>query len=65
MREHSERPSTISLGSNLLIGADLDRLRSELNKIAAGTFKRGSVPPLWDGKAAERIVADIESFLSA
>jgi UDP-N-acetylglucosamine 2-epimerase (non-hydrolysing) len=65
MRENSERPSTISLGSNLLIGADLDRLRSELNKIAAGTFKRGSVPPLWDGKAAERIVADIESFLSA
>ncbi len=64
MRENSERPSTISLGTNLLIGSDLERLRSELESISAGKFKKGSVPPLWDGKTAERIVADIEAFLS-
>jgi len=64
MRENSERPSTISVGTNVLIGKDLDRLMSEMQKITAGEFKRGSVPPLWDGKAAERIVADIEVFLS-
>ena len=64
MRENSERPSTISLGTNLLIGSDLERLRSELESISAGNFKKGSVPPLWDGKTAERIVADIEAFLS-
>ena len=64
MRENSERPSTISVGTNLLIGSDLERLKSELENISAGKFKKGSVPPLWDGKAAERIVADIEAFLS-
>jgi UDP-N-acetylglucosamine 2-epimerase (non-hydrolysing) len=64
LRENSERPSTISIGTNLLIGSDLERLRSELQKISAGKFKRGSVPPFWDGRAAERIVADIEAFLS-
>jgi len=64
MRRNTERPSTISLGTNILIGSDLDRLRSELENIVAGRFKRGSVPPFWDGRAAERIVADIEAFLS-
>jgi UDP-N-acetylglucosamine 2-epimerase (non-hydrolysing) len=64
MRENSERPSTISIGTNLLIGSDLERLGAALDNIAAGRFKRGSVPPLWDGRTAERIVADIEEFLS-
>jgi len=64
MRENSERPSTISVGTNLLIGSDLERLGSELENISAGKFKKGSVPPLWDGGTAERIVADIEAFLS-
>jgi len=64
MRENSERPSTISVGTNLLIGSDLERLKSELENIFAGKFKKGNVPPFWDGKAAERIVADLEAFLS-
>ena len=64
MRENTERPSTTSVGTNVLIGSDLNRLRSELENISAGTFKRGSVPPLWDGRTAERVVADIEAFLS-
>jgi UDP-N-acetylglucosamine 2-epimerase (non-hydrolysing) len=64
MRENSERPSTISIGTNLLIGSDLERLSAELENISSGRFKRGSMPPLWDGRTAERIVADIEAFLS-
>ena len=64
LRENSERPSTISLGTNLLIGSDLGRLSSELETISAGKFKRGAVPPLWDGRTAERIVADLEEFLA-
>lgn len=64
MRENSERPATISLGTNLLVGSDLARLKAELENIAAGRFKRGSVPPLWDGRAAQRIVADLEALLS-
>jgi len=64
MRENSERPSTIQVGTNVLIGSDLERLRAELENISSGEFKKGLVPPLWDGMAAERIVGDIESFFS-
>lgn len=64
MRENSERPSTISIGTNVLIGSDLGRLGAELTNISTGKFKRGSVPPLWDGRTAERIVTDLEAFLS-
>jgi UDP-N-acetylglucosamine 2-epimerase (non-hydrolysing) len=64
MREKTERPSTIAVGTNVLIGSDLDRLKSELENVAGDRFKGGSVPPLWGGKAAERIVADLEAFLS-
>jgi len=64
MRKNTERPSTVSLGTNVLIGSDPDRLKSELENIAADRFRRGSVPPLWDGRAAQRIVADIEAFLA-
>jgi UDP-N-acetylglucosamine 2-epimerase (non-hydrolysing) len=64
MRENSERPSTTSVGTNLLVGSDIERLESELKSISAGRFKKGSVPPFWDGRAAERIVADLEAFLS-
>ena len=63
MRENSERPVTISVGTNLLIGSDLERLKLELENISAGKFKKGSIPPLWDGRTAERIVADIEAYL--
>jgi len=63
MRENSERPSTISMGTNVLVGSNLERLKLELENISAGKSKKGSVPPLWDGRAAERIVADIEAFL--
>ena len=64
MRENTERPSTVSVGTNVLIGSNVDQLGSELESIAANRFKKGAVPPLWDGRAAERIVADIEVFLS-
>ena len=43
------------MGTNILLGHDMDRLRTEVAAIIAGQTKRGQVPPLWDGKAAERI----------
>jgi len=55
MRENTERPVTVSIGTNTLIGADLARLRDEVRAIAEGRGKRGAIPPLWDGRAAERI----------
>jgi len=58
LRENTERPITISEGTNVLIGRDMNLLMSEFNAIVAGRGKKGSVPDLWDGKASERI-ADI------
>ena len=55
LRENTERPVTVSLGTNVLVGRDPDKLRSELSRILAGQAKKGTVPPLWDGHAGERI----------
>jgi len=58
IRHNTERPVTAELGTNILVGADTEKLRSELSKILAGNAKRGTIPPLWDGRASERI-ADV------
>jgi UDP-N-acetylglucosamine 2-epimerase (non-hydrolysing) len=59
VRENTERPVTITMGTNVLVGRDLQRLSRELaNSLAAGTGKRQPVP-LWDGRAAQRIKAII------
>jgi UDP-N-acetylglucosamine 2-epimerase (non-hydrolysing) len=55
LRSNTERPVTVTMGTNILIGQDLGRLSSELSKILAGNAKKGSIPPLWDGHAGERI----------
>lgn len=55
VRENTERPITISMGTNVLVGRDPAKMRLELAKVLSGKAKRGSVPPLWDGHAAERI----------
>ena len=55
MRENTERPVTVTLGTNTLIGQDKSKLQTELSKIIEGKGKSGTVPPLWDGHASERI----------
>ena len=55
LRSNTERPVTVTLGTNILIGADMGRLSLELSKILEGKGKKGTLPPLWDGHAAERI----------
>jgi UDP-N-acetylglucosamine 2-epimerase (non-hydrolysing) len=55
LRENTERPVTVSLGTNVLVGRDPDKLRSELSRALAGKAKKGTIPPLWDGHAGERI----------
>ncbi len=57
LRENTERPVTVSLGTNVLVGRDPEKLRSEVSRILAGKAKTGTVPPLWDGHAGERIAA--------
>ena len=58
VRENTERPITISMGTNVLVGRDRNKLSTELAKVLDGKAKKGTVPPLWDGKAGERI-ADV------
>jgi UDP-N-acetylglucosamine 2-epimerase (non-hydrolysing) len=55
LRTTTERPVTVSVGSNVLIGEDLSRLRMETARVLNGQGKKSGIPPLWDGKAAERI----------
>jgi len=56
LRENTERPVTVSQGTNLLVGTDPRNIIAAAGDILAGKRKAGRVPPLWDGKAAERIV---------
>jgi len=58
VRDNTERPITVRIGSNIIAGRDLGRLKQETEKILSGKVKKGRIPPLWDGKAGERI-ADV------
>ena len=58
VRENTERPITVDVGTNVLVGRDVARLKQEANAILGGTAKKGSIPPLWDGHAGERL-ADV------
>jgi UDP-N-acetylglucosamine 2-epimerase (non-hydrolysing) len=55
LRDNTERPVTVTLGTNILIERDTARLKAEIANILAGKGKRGISPPLWDGRAGERI----------
>ncbi|MGB8013321.1 MAG: UDP-N-acetylglucosamine 2-epimerase (non-hydrolyzing) [Terriglobales bacterium] len=57
LRENTERPVTVSMGTNILVGRDPDKLRSEVSRVLSGQAKKGTIPPLWDGHAGERIAA--------
>ena len=59
LRENTERPITVSRGTNLLIGRDIVRLQSEIHRILAGDTKKALPIPLWDGHAASRIAGII------
>jgi UDP-N-acetylglucosamine 2-epimerase (non-hydrolysing) len=56
LRENTEWLVTISEGINLLVGTDPRKILTATQDILAGRSKAGRVPPLWDGRAAERIV---------
>jgi UDP-N-acetylglucosamine 2-epimerase (non-hydrolysing) len=64
LRDNTERPETITIGTNELIGTNPNKLPPALARLMAGQWKKGVVPLLWDGKAAERIVKHLERLLS-
>jgi UDP-N-acetylglucosamine 2-epimerase (non-hydrolysing) len=65
VRENTERPVTASLGTNVLVGQNMTRLRDEVGSILAGKTRPGQVPPLWDGHAAERVAAVVELWIGS
>jgi UDP-N-acetylglucosamine 2-epimerase (non-hydrolysing) len=65
LRENTERPITVTHGTNTLVGRDVAAIRTGVADILAGRGKRGRVPERWDGKAAERIAAHLAGWLLA
>ena len=56
LRDNTERPETCTIGTNELIGTNPDNIAPALRTLYAGQWKKGAIPPLWDGHTAERIV---------
>jgi len=56
LRDNTERPETIEIGTNELVGTDPSAIKIALDKLFSGNWKRGAIPEKWDGMAAERIV---------
>ncbi len=59
LRDNTERPETVNIGTNELIGTDSANIKPALNKLLSGNWKEGRIPEYWDGKAAERIISTI------
>ncbi|MBZ5626781.1 MAG: UDP-N-acetylglucosamine 2-epimerase (non-hydrolyzing), partial [Acidobacteriia bacterium] len=64
LRENTERPVTITHGTNCLVGCSSKRIIDEARRVLAGVSTHSSVPPLWDGKASERIVEVLRRHLA-
>ena len=63
LRENTERPSTLTYGNNKLVPFDVDIIKKEMALILDDKLKPGQIPPLWDGKATERIVEVLRTII--
>jgi UDP-N-acetylglucosamine 2-epimerase (non-hydrolysing) len=64
LRDTTERPETVTIGTNELIGTDPCALGPALDRLFAGRWKKGAIPPLWDGRSGERIAKILERLLA-
>lgn len=64
LRENTERPVTITEGTNVLMSFENDKILEILESVEKGTFKTGKIPELWDGKSTERIIEKCLNFIS-
>jgi UDP-N-acetylglucosamine 2-epimerase (non-hydrolysing) len=65
LRDNTERPETVAVGTNELLGTDPAALKPALDSLFAGHWKKGGIPELWDGRTSERIVLALEMLLAA
>ena len=65
LRENTERPITIELGTNELVGTNMDYIMEKVSRMVSGQYKRKSstTPILWDGHSSERIVKVLKNYL--
>jgi UDP-N-acetylglucosamine 2-epimerase (non-hydrolysing) len=56
LRDTTERPVTLEYGTNVLVGADPQKIIAEFSRVQSGLSKASAIPPLWDGHAAWRII---------
>ena len=63
LRDNTERPETVEIGTNALIGTDPAALKPALDRLFAGNWQKGGIPEKWDGHTGERIVAALEILL--
>jgi UDP-N-acetylglucosamine 2-epimerase (non-hydrolysing) len=64
LRENTERPATVEMGTNRLVGQQPERILAAYRDVMAGRVGRAQIPPLWDGRAAQRIVAVLRDALT-
>ena len=57
LRDNTERPETITIGTNELLGTDPKAIKPAMDKLFSGKWKKGGIPELWDGKTSDRIVS--------
>lgn len=63
LRDTTERPETVTMGTNVLVGTDPAALAPHMERLMAGQWKKGEIPPRWDGNAAQRIVAELDKVV--
>lgn len=63
LRPNTERPSTIQIGTNTLVPFDLEEIKKLICSIEKGQYKKGQIPPKWDGKATHRILETLNQKL--
>jgi UDP-N-acetylglucosamine 2-epimerase (non-hydrolysing) len=65
LRENTERPATVTLGTSRLVGNDPVRIRSAFEDVLAGRWPKGHAIPLWDGKAGDRVAAELANWATS
>ncbi|MCX6239061.1 MAG: UDP-N-acetylglucosamine 2-epimerase (non-hydrolyzing) [Bacteroidia bacterium] len=63
LRDNTERPITVTKGTNILVGSDINKLKIQMDIFFKGLVKKGRIPDLWDGKAGSRIAKIISEIL--